>query len=94
MSVNEIIKKHLPITKQKLPKSTPKINHCQAKDYKYCSECNENKFKLCNEKLILWKIKQISEIRWHLYFKCQNNHQITRWVIIDNKNVLIGYGKN
>lgn len=94
MSVNEIIKKHLLITNQKLPKSTTKINHCQSKNYEYCSECKENKLKLCNEKIIFQTIKQISEIRWHLYFKCQKNHQIIRWVIIDNNNVLVGYVKN
>lgn len=94
MSINEIIKKYLPITKQKLPKSATKINHCQTKYYEYCSDCKENKIKSCNEKLIFQKITQISDIRWHLYFKCQKNHLIIRWVILDNKNINIGFVKN
>lgn len=94
MSINEIIKKYLPITNQKLPKSTAKLNHCQGKDYDYCSECNENKNKFCNEKLILWKINRINDIKWQIHFQCPKKHWIIRSVLIENKNVYIEQTRN
>ncbi|MDQ7983028.1 MAG: hypothetical protein REH79_02255 [Spiroplasma sp.] len=94
MSINEIIKKYLPITNQKFSKTTTKINHCQNKNYQYCCECKEKKLQLCNEKLIFREIKQVSNFRWHLSFNCQNNHLIIRYVIIENKKIIIGAIKN
>lgn len=94
MSINEIIKKHLPITNQKFSRVNTKITHCQNTYYGYCQECKEHKTKLCNEKLIFQNIKQVSNVRWHLYFSCSQKHKVIRWVIIDHNSVVIGNTKN
>lgn len=64
MSINEIIKKHLPITNQNFSRVTTKTTHCQNIYYGYCQDCKEHKTKLCNEKLIFQNIKQVSNYKY------------------------------
>ena len=94
MSINEIIKQNLPITNFKTQRFTTKITHCQNTHYGYCTDCKEHKIKVCNQKLVFQNMKQISNVRWHLYFRCSQKHQVIRWVIFDKTSVVVGNTKN
>ncbi|WP_308149678.1 hypothetical protein [Spiroplasma sp. AdecLV25b] len=94
MSINKIIKEKLPVTSQTLPHPNTTITHCKYTNYEYCTQCKEHKLTKCNEKLIFQSYQQVSNVRWHLFFVCGKNHKVIRWVIIDNKSVVIGNVKN
>lgn len=94
MSINEIIKKHLSVEKQKLSLANNKYNYCFFYKYQNCTNCKEVKRIKCTKKLIYQFAKKISENRWHLYFLCLSNHLVIRWVITDNRNILVGQVKN
>lgn len=88
MSINEIIKKYLPIKNQKLSYANKIYNYCAADNYQKIKQIK------CNKKLIYQDAKQINKIRWHLYFICSNNHFVIRWVTINNNIILTGQVKN
>jgi len=94
MSINKIIKQHLPVTKQALPQVNTVLTHCQNGHFGYCYGCKERKMKLCNEKLLFKSVNQVSTIRWHLTFTCVKKHKIIRWVIIDDTSIVVGVVKN
>lgn len=94
MSINEIIKKYLPIEKQKLSYANKKYNYCSAYNYQNCSNCKEIKRIRCAKTLVYQSARQISETRWHVYFLCSNKHLVIRWVTIENDLVLVGQIKN
>ncbi len=88
MSINEIIKKYLPIKNQKLSYANKIYNYCAAYNYQEIKQVK------CNKKLIYQYAKQINKIRWHLYFLCSNNHFVIRWITINNNIILAGQVKN
>lgn len=94
MSINEVIRKYLPIGKQKLSHANKQYNYCSAYDYQNCCNCKEVKKVRCYQKLIYQANKQINNQRWHLYFLCSANHLVIRCVTIDDNSVLVGKIKN
>lgn len=94
MSLNDIIKKQLPVKKQKLSHANNQYNYCSAFDYQNCSNCKEVKRVKCCKRLIFQSVKQINATRWHLYFTCLANHLAIRWVIIEGNTILAGKIKN
>ncbi|MBE4704421.1 hypothetical protein [Spiroplasma platyhelix] len=94
MSINEIIKKYLPVENQKLLYANKQYNYCSAYSYQNCSNCKEIKPVKCCKKLVYQSAKQISEQRWHVYFLCGDSHLVIRWVLIDDSSISVGKIKN
>ncbi|MGL5268514.1 MAG: hypothetical protein ACRC8P_01965 [Spiroplasma sp.] len=94
MSINEIIKKYLPVEKSKLSYANKQYNYCLAYTYQNCTACKEVKRIKCCKKLIYQSAKQVSSSKWHLFFLCLNNHLVIRWVRFDEVIVVAGQIKN
>lgn len=94
MSINEVIKKHLPVAGKKLSSANKYYNYCAATSYRNCSECKEDKWVNCCKKLDYQSAKQVRVQRWHLYFLCADSHLVIRWVAIEDDMVLVGKIKN
>ncbi|MGL5268591.1 MAG: hypothetical protein ACRC8P_02350 [Spiroplasma sp.] len=94
MSINEIIKKYLPVEKSKLSYANKQYNYCSAYSYQNCVICKELKQIKCCKKLSYKSAKQVSPYRWHLYFFCSRSHLVIRWVIFENNTALVGKIKN
>lgn len=91
MSINEIIKKYLPLTKQKPLYANNNYNYCLAYSYQNCRFSKRIK---CTKKINYQSIKKINSRRWHIFFLCPDNHLVIRWVIISDKFILAGQIKN
>ncbi|MDQ7983022.1 MAG: hypothetical protein REH79_02225 [Spiroplasma sp.] len=94
MSINEIIKKYLPVENQKLSFANKRYNYCSAYNYQNCIKSKETEQIKCTKKLVYQFAKQMNSNRWHLYFLCLNNHFVIRWITINNNIVLVGQIKN
>lgn len=94
MSINEVIKKHLPVADKKLSPANKQYNYCWATNYHNCPECKEVKLRNCCKKLDYQAAKQVGSKRWHLYFLCADSHLVIRWVAVEGDTVLAGKIKN
>lgn len=94
MSINEVIKKYLPMKSQKLAYANKHYNYCAFYSYQNCEECHKVKRIRCCKKLTYHTAKQINDQLWHLYFLCSEQHIATRWVRINDNSVLVGKIKN